>query len=220
MAYLDIPSRPSGASLAAVIAVHGAVGAALIFGLTVSGVVPTRDRLAMFTDPLPPPPPPTPQPSVTQSAAPAADPYVPPRSIPLPTHGPTVDTSEVFPLPRPTIQPGLDHALKPSIPEPTPSFAPVAATPRNDPALWVGTADYRSSWIRQEMTGTARFRLDIAADGQVTNCVITGSSGHPALDAATCALVGKRARFQPARGGEGEPVAGSYSNAIEWRLPE
>jgi protein TonB len=65
-----------------------------------------------------------------------------------------------------------------------------------------------------------RFRLDIAADGRVVGCPITGSSGHPELDAATCALVRRRARFQPARGSEREPGAGSYSNAIDWQLPE
>jgi periplasmic protein TonB len=70
------------------------------------------------------------------------------------------------------------------------------------------------------MTGKARFRLEIAADGRVTGCTITASSGHPQLDAATCALVSKRAKFQPARGSNGEPVAGTYSNAIDWQLPE
>ena len=62
--------------------------------------------------------------------------------------------------------------------------------------------------------------LEIAADGRVTNCTITGTSGHPQLDVATCALVSKRAKFQPARGSEGQPVAGSYSNAIDWQLPD
>ncbi len=70
------------------------------------------------------------------------------------------------------------------------------------------------------MTGKARFRLEIAADGRVTNCTITGSSGHSQLDAATCALVGRRAKFQPARGSEGEPVAGIYTSAIDWQLPD
>ena len=70
------------------------------------------------------------------------------------------------------------------------------------------------------MAGKAKFRLEIAADGRVTSCTITGSSGYLALDQATCALVSRRAKFQPARGNDGEPVAGSYANTIDWQLPK
>lgn len=222
MSYLDMRSRPSFGSMAAVVAIHGAVGAALILGLTVSGVIQEREIFTgiQLDPPAPPPPPPEPEPSAAPSAAPSQSPYVPPLPIPLPTQGPVIDQTDVFPTPRPTIQPGNGDTLKPVLPSPAPSFAPVAAKPRTDPARWVTTDDYRSNWIRQEMTGKARFRLEIAADGRVTSCAITGSSGHPQLDAATCALVSKRAKFQPARGSEGQPVAGSYTNAIDWRLPE
>ena len=221
MAYLDTRRRPSAASMAAVVAIHAGIGAALILGLTVSGVIaPEPDKLVLLPDRKTPPPPPAPEPTVAPSAAATSTPYVPPLPIPMPPKGPVMDQTDVFPRPQPTIQPGAGDALKPAVPIPAPSFAPVTAKPRTDPSRWVTTDDYRSNWIRQEMTGKARFRLEIAADGRVTNCTITGSSGHPQLDAATCALVAKRAKFQPARGSEGEPVAGSYSNAIDWRLPE
>ena len=68
MAYLDSSNRPSPASMAAVIAIHGAVGAALIFGLTISGVIKTPDgpiTTVEIKDP-PPPEPPTPQPEQAQ----------------------------------------------------------------------------------------------------------------------------------------------------------
>lgn len=217
MAYLDSRRRPDAASMVGVVAIHGALGAALYFGLTVTGVIaPEKPNLTTlpFRDP------PAPTPSAAPSAAPSSSPYVPPLPFPMPTQGPLIDQTDVFPRTQPTIQPGTGDALKPVIPMPTPSFAPIAAKPRTDPGGWVTTDDYRSNWIRQEMTGKARFRLEIAADGRVTNCAITGSSGHPQLDTATCALVSKRARFQPARGSEGEPVAGTYSNAIDWQLPD
>lgn len=220
MAYFDSKRRPSLGSMAAVIAIHGAAGAALILGLTVSGVIaPEPDRLVLLPDRTPPPPPPMPEPAPAPSAAPREQAYVPPIPIPMPTQGPVIDQTDLFPTPRPTIQPGTGEGLKP-VPTPAPSFTPVPARPRTDPARWVTTDDYRSNWVRQEMTGKARFRLDIAADGRVTGCSITASSGHAELDAATCALVSKRAKFQPARGGEGEPVAGSYTNAIDWQLPD
>jgi protein TonB len=220
MAYLDTKRGPSAASMAAVIAVHGAIGAALVLGLTVSGVIaPEPDRLILLPDrKVPPPPPPEPQPTEPSAAQPKLHVPVPP--IPIPVPRPPVDGTERVVPPVPTPQPGAGDTIGPVTPIPTPSFTPKAATPRTNPAGWVTTDDYRSNWIRQEMTGKARFRLDVAADGRVTNCAITGSSGHPQLDAATCALVSKRAKFQPARGSEGEPVAGSYSNAIDWQLPE
>ncbi len=105
-------------------------------------------------------------------------------------------------------------------PEPISSFTPVGAKPRNDPAAWLSTDDYRPSWVRRKLTGLARFRLEIAANGRVTDCTLTGSTGHGVLDTATCKLVTQRARFEPARSGTGEAVASSYSGAVLWQLPE
>ena len=80
--------------------------------------------------------------------------------------------------------------------------------------------DYRSSWIAREMTGTARFRLDIGTTGRVESCAITASSGHADLDRATCALLTARARFAPARDETGAAVRGTYANAVRWTLPD
>ena len=220
MAYLDNRPRPSAGSMAAVIAIHGAVGAALVLGLTVSGVIDDKERPLVVIPIDPPKPPPPPEPAATPTEPASSDPYVPPIPFPLPTKGPEIDTTKVLPSPTPPRPIPGPTALPDPLPSVTPSFTPVAAKPRNDPKRWVTTDDYRGNWIRQEMTGKARFRLEIAADGRVAGCTITASSGHPELDAATCALVTRRAKFQPARGSEGEPVAGSYSNAIDWQLPE
>lgn len=221
MAYLDTRRRPDPTSMAAVVGIHLAVGATLVFGLTVTGVIPDHEIIDVFDVPKPTPPPPKPpepQPTASQSAQPKL--FVPVPPIPLPTREPELGTTtELFPKPGPSPLPGPSIGPDP-LPSVTPSFTPIGASPRNDPKRWVSTDDYRGNWIRQELTGKARFRLEIAADGRVSGCTITGSSGHPELDAATCALVSKRAKFQPARGDEGQPVAGSYSNAIDWQLPE
>lgn len=220
MAYLDTRNRPNPAGMAAVIAIHAAVGAALIFGLSVAGVIPKDDAPIPTWDlPKPPPPPEPPKVEPRQPERARPDIHVPRPPLPLPTQPPLADTTDVIPTPGPRPIPGPSVTPQP-LPSVTPSFAPVAAAPRNDPKRWVTTEDYRANWIRQEMTGRARFRLEIAADGRVAGCTITGSSGHQELDAATCALVTRRAKFQPARGSEGQPVAGSYSNVIDWRLPE
>jgi protein TonB len=109
------------------------------------------------------------------------------------------------------------------IPQPTPSaapFKPVGAMPRGNPAKWVSNDDYRSRWIREGLTGSARFSLSIDATGRVTGCTITRSTGHAALDEATCELVTKRARFDAARDSSGKPVAGTYANTVKWTIPE
>lgn len=225
MAYLDSRRRPDFRSMAAVVALHGAAGAALVLGLTVTGVIEEDEIFVGVnvrpTETPPPPSPPPPEPSADPvTATPKADPFIPEPPIALPTSGPVIDGTDMFPPPQPPVQPGGGDGISRVIPQPVPTFTPVAARPRNDPLRWVTTDDYKGNWIRQEMTGKARFRLDIAADGRVTGCTITGTSGHAALDEATCTLVSKRARFQPARGAEGEPVPSSYANAIDWQLPE
>ncbi|MDG5749882.1 energy transducer TonB [Qipengyuania sp. XHP0211] len=226
MSYITQSNRASVGSIAAVVAIHAGVGALLVFGLTVSGAMPdiiTRLPAKDIRD-VPPPPPPPPPPENT------ADPKestVPPVFTPVPKLDlkptpPIIDTTNLIPPPIPSPQPGRGEIVlpKPAPPAPTPSFEPVPARPKNDPGRWLSNNDYRSSWARRELTGVARFRLEIAANGRVSNCTVTGSTGHSELDAATCSLVSKRARFEPARGGNGEPVAGSYTGSVLWQLPE
>ena len=148
----------------------------------------------------------------------------PPLDLPVPA--PRFDSTDIIlpptpPLPTPGPTLGLDPVPTPRVTPTQPPVGPsVGAKPRNDPSAWISTDDYRSSWINREMTGTARFRLEIAANGRVTNCTITGSTGHSALDQATCQLLERRAKFQPARTGSGEPIAGSYESAVRWVLPD
>lgn len=223
MAYLDSSRRASPGSMAAVIAVHAAIGAGLVAGLTVTGhIIDRTSNIPAVEFPItPPPPPPTdpapPKPGPTASAKPASDPIVAPRpTIDLGPIAPPIDTSAIIPprLPEILASPSASTRGVAGV------VKPVNAVPSNDPARWVSDSDYRSEWSRREWTGRASFRLAIAADGRVTGCTITSSSGHKALDEATCTLVMRRARFEPARGSHGEAVAGSYTNSIVWRLPD
>ena len=220
MSYVDQSRRPSPASMAAVIGVHAAVAALLVTGLTVTGVIETKDGPLISTEYKLPEPPPPPEP--TAEPRPNVEPTQPKITVPQPKFElkpvpPTVPTTPLI-LPRPPIpQPGLEVTLPK--PTPAPSFTPVGAKPRNNPGAWLSNNDYRPSWVRQELTGLASFRLEIAANGRVTECTVTGSTGHSELDAATCSLVTKRARFEPARGSNGEAVAGSYTGSVLWQLP-
>jgi periplasmic protein TonB len=80
--------------------------------------------------------------------------------------------------------------------------------------------DYPSSAERNQEEGTTTVRLSIGPDGRVSGCDITGSSGSAALDQATCNVLRRRARFNPANDTNGNPVADTYTQRVTWRLPE
>jgi protein TonB len=47
---------------------------------------------------------------------------------------------------------------------------------------------------------------------------VSSSSGSRSLDNATCRILRSRARFTPAKGSNGQPMADTYSQRITWRL--
>lgn len=230
MTYASAARRPHPAALAGALGLPGAMAALLVVGLAVKVVTtPDEPRLKagpVTTAPLPPPPPPEPDTprsarTATNPAIPTGDPVTPALPDDIDLGGPIVDGWPGDPAGTGTGTGtgGGDIGL----PQPTPStspFDPVGAVPRNNPARWVTDTDYRPRWVRENMTGRATFRLAIDASGKVTGCTVTRSTGHGALDAATCELVTKRARFDAARDGTGRPVAGSYTGAINWQIPE
>lgn len=103
---------------------------------------------------------------------------------------------------------------------PPPRFTAKGAVPRGAPGNWATTNDYPSRALREEREGTTGFRVSVNAEGRVSGCTITSSSGHPDLDEATCSNVTRRARFTPATDGEGKPTTGSYSSRVRWVIPK
>lgn len=235
MSYLDANAgRPDPRAAAAVVALHAAMGVILVTGLTVSGVIPTPSPPITgetVTVPLPPPPPEPERREAEAEPVAQSEIFVPLPPLPLPTLGPVLDgTPDVRNDQTTTLTPSSDPTgtatgtvdLPRDLPSPTPTLAKAAtrAVPRGDPGRWVTADDYRSRWINEGLVGTARFRLEIGASGRVTDCRVTRSTGHAALDGATCDLIGRRARFTPSRDGNGQAVPGSYEGSIVWRLPE
>jgi protein TonB len=53
----------------------------------------------------------------------------------------------------------------------------------------------------------------------VTGCTVTSSSGSATLDAATCNILRRRARFTPATDSSGNPTTDTASTRIRWVLP-
>jgi TonB family protein len=105
-------------------------------------------------------------------------------------------------------------------PRSEPRNAVTLAEPRANLASYISDADYPASAIRANEQGMVSFHLTIGADGRVTECTITTSSGSAALDEATCRILRSRARFTPARDDQGNPTTGHADNRIRWSLPE
>lgn len=230
MNYASTARRPNPAALIGALGIPGAFGALLVVGLAVKVVTePAGPRIKGETITqtiLAPPPPKADEPVlVNNPAAPSTSaPTLPSRPESLPVDlglgDPVIAFSGTGDLA------GTGTGIGPvdfGIPGPGPSaspFDPVGARPKGNPGKWVTDNDYRPRWIREEMAGTSRFTLAIDAGGKVTGCTVTRSSGHAPLDAATCELVTKRARFEAARDGNGKAVAGNYTGSITWRIPE
>lgn len=202
------------ASASAVIVIEGLMLLMLAKGLTmvVNRIEPDRNLPTTNyprVEPVEAVPPPAPRPEVARPAPRPLD----QRVIDLPT-GPI----DLGPLVRPD-DPGKGPAGD-YVPPRRPALPARAATPLANQASWASADDYPPYDLRAGHQGTTRYRLGVGASGQVTGCVVTGSSGWPGLDAATCRLVAARARFSPASDETGAAVAGSYAGSIIWRVPE
>ena len=226
MNYVSQSRRPNAGALLGALAIPAGFGAALIIGLAFTVVVvdpPTALKGYEVTPvdipPLPPEPQPERDPSPAQTTQ-APKPVVLDTPIIIATR-PVVDVSpigelsdDLITLPFPSGLDGNDSPLvSPALPD------PVVATPQGNPGAWIQERDYRSNWIRQGLSGVAGFTLQIDARGRVSDCTITRSTGHEALDGATCRLLKRRARFDPARDPAGNRVAGSYSSSVAWEIP-
>jgi protein TonB len=86
-------------------------------------------------------------------------------------------------------------------------------------ANWVTSEDYPAAAIRDGEEGAVAISVRVGADGRVISCQVTASSGHAALDEATCRVYSKRAHFTPALAADGAPVETGYADRVRWQLP-
>ena len=227
MAYAD--QEMSGNRIIALIIValiHIAVGYVLVTGLAYEAVKKAVERVTTvdIDEPEPEPeeePPPPPPEEVPQTVPP---PVVPPAPINLSPPARTETRSDPPPRPDPVFTrpapAGPPVPPPPPPPPPPPRFTPKDPTPRGNPGRWVSNRDYPSRAEREEREGTTRFRVTVGANGRVTSCQVTGSSGHSDLDSAACSLIERRARFNPATDGNGKDTTGTWSSAFRWEIPE
>lgn len=222
MAYAD--KKMSSSRIAAIVIVallHALLGYAFITGLAYNVVKKAVEDLKTFDVEEPPPPeeePPPPPPDIPNTPPPVVS---PPPLVRMPSPAPPMQTVRVSPPPQITYvaPPAPPAPVAPPPPPPPPRKVEPAKARANLPSLF-SDDDYPSSALSREESGTTGFRLEIGANGRVTNCTVTSSSGSSALDSTTCRLLRSRARYTPARDSDGNATADSANGRITWRLPQ
>lgn len=231
MNYVATSRRPNPAAMVGALGIPGAVGALLVIGLAVTVMPKEEDKnpLGVLVTPdipdVPPPPPkpddPAPTTSTTQTTQTQQVVTAPDSPFDL-RPGPPIEIGQFPPLGEELFTGPVEVGGSGTeiLPPPPPLPDPIAASPRNAPGGWITDRDYRSRWIREGREGVARFRLEIAASGRVSGCEIVGSTGHSVLDTATCRLITRRARFNPAIDSNGAKVPGTFSSSVNWQIPQ
>lgn len=213
-------------TVALVLALHAGLIALLLRPILLRVEKPV-ESLVMVNIPAPPPPAAE---ALEPAQAPAAAAPPAPRRKPRPVAAPTP------PVPRPT-----EVAAAPATGTETASGA--AATGPGTGAAGTGAGsgaggtgagsggakprwksgtidrrDYPRDASRAGATGSVTATLDITPDGRVAGCTVVRSSGSPPLDRATCTLIQKRFRFEPARDTTGNAVPGTAGWRQDWWL--
>ncbi|MBD2842404.1 energy transducer TonB [Erythrobacter rubeus] len=226
MSYAQTANRANPLAMIGALGVPAGVGAVLVVGLAVKAVIPeivenpdTYDVTVIEPEIDPPVTPDEPQTEQTREVTPTYETRV---ETPFDFEYDPVPTKPIDSLPEIGADTFGPVEVGGPIGQATPSPAlpdPIKASPRGNPGRWVTDSDYRSRWVREEMSGVASFALTIDRKGKVSDCTITKSSGHAPLDEATCKLIQRRAQFEPAKDSYGNPIAGTYRNSINWKLP-
>ena len=99
-----------------------------------------------------------------------------------------------------------------------PSGAERRARPVRNLASYVSANDYPEDALLRGEQGAVQFRVDVDAGGRATHCHIMVSSGSNQLDLRTCQVAVLRARYEPARDAQGNPVPDTISATIRWVL--
>jgi protein TonB len=229
MAYVDAAGTNRAQAVIGVAAIHAALAVVVVTGLAggVATIIP-RDIMNSFDVPIPKPktPPPPPDQPVDQEIRSQTKVVIPETRFDFEQSDNRVDsTDQQQDYTRPDETASGNEGVGDGLgdngggkAQELPKFKPVPPVARN--GNWVTDNDYRSSWVTRKWEGTAGFRLTVGTDGRVKDCTITQSTGHDALDDATCALVKKRAKFDPAKNDRGETANGTFSSAVRWQIPD
>ena len=218
MAYSD--QKMSGGKIGALVIValiHLALGYAFVTGLAYQYIKKTTEKLNTFDVAPPPPPPPDvpPPPPPPDTKAPPPPVVSPPPIVRTVTPPPVIATVATPPPPRPIAPPQPPTPPAP----PAPRVVSQAAGLKGNVAQFFGADAYPPAAIRAEAQGRVVARLTVGADGRVSDCSVTTSSGNSDLDTTTCRIAKSRVRFTPAKDDSGTAIASTYTLPVRWVLP-
>ena len=216
MAYVD-QHRGSRqlSSIAGVAAVHALIGYAFVSGLAMNVIHETFPIFKVDSIPdTPVPPPNLPPPPKQKASTPERVTTVRPAF-----DASASDTTLFVPPNLPELPKQIDDPIVRETPAEPPASKSAGPRVGSGRSGWITADDYPSAAIRAGDEGTVGIQVTIGSDGRVAACTVTAPSGHPALDAATCRLYQRRARFTAALDAAGTPVSASYSDRVRWVLP-
>ena len=228
--YTGTATRPDRAkAIAAVVAVHAALAAALLTGLNVSVVREAVERMTTIDvrEPPPPPPvkPPPPAPKPHQAKKPPGAPA--PKAEPSPVVAPPPKIPTPSPIPAAKIA-GTGSATTSG------AAASGAGTgaggsgygpggggdySRFTPARRITKIpdfEYRRLSSTGIRSGSVGVTVLVNTDGSVSNCRVARSSGDYYVDGLMCQLTLRYVRFDPARDPSGRPVAEDITFYPNW----
>ena len=89
-----------------------------------------------------------------------------------------------------------------------------------DVAVWAPQiqANYPAYLLREMAQGTVGVRVQINPEGRATFCEVREYTGPAGFNDAACLAMMRYSRFNPARDGDGNPVWGTYSTRVTYRI--
>ena len=188
---------------------HVGLGYAFVTGLAlkaVKAIVNPLESVNIKDEAPPPDEPPPPPPKDIE-----IPPFVPPPEVSVQSEAaPSITVQQTQPQPEPP-------RFTPPTPSPAPALAPpTPATPKGR-GNTISEDDYPDASRRAEEQGVTRVSYTIDPTGRVSACSVTQSSGSPRLDEATCKIIIRRFRFNPATR-DGQPVSDTKTQPVRWQL--
>jgi len=131
---------------------------------------------------------------------------------------PQQETIQTVVTPAPPPMPVISQAPPAPPPPPAPRKVESAHAKGNLLGLF-SDEDYPASAQAAGAEGSAQAQLTIGTDGRVVGCSLVKSTGNGALDAATCNILRRRAKFTPAKDSNGNATTDTVTTpTIVWRL--
>lgn len=223
----DAPDRAK--AIAAVVAVHVALAAAILSGLNVRIVTHAVEQLKTFDIRQPPPPPPEPPPPAPRPAkAKLEEGAAGKKAEPSPIVAPPPKIQVQSPIPASPIAGTGSATTAGAATSGTGTGAGGSGTGRGGgggeftPARRISKIpdrEYRRLAATGLRNGRVGVTIKVNTDGSVSNCRIARSSGNPAADSLMCELTVRYVRFSPARDPAGRPVAQDVTFYPNWYRP-